>query len=206
MNEFRRTGAWPRALTGTLTAAMTAALTAALAAALWTGAASAQAPASGPITDEQLARLRNIAIDKGSTMPVPAPIATVLRLSSGQVAPAVRQVSFQGDDGVKHGFAHLNDDSGYFFFRRSPTGLWAFHTDRDLKLVIGAHNFSAQQFIALPEPSGREELAAELSAWSRVLSAQAAAPPVAGAVKPSGNLMPVPAAPMPGAAPAPAKR
>jgi hypothetical protein len=104
----------------------------------------------------------------------------VLRLSPAQVAPAVRQVSFQGDDGVKHGFARLNNESGYFFFRKAPTGLSAYHVDTALKLVAGAHNFAAERFIALPEKAAQDELNAEMIAWSRVLSPRAVSMPAPG--------------------------
>lgn len=199
MMELRSTRILPRALAGALAAT-----------ALWMAAASAQAPAPAPatLTDAQIGRLRNIAIDKGSAMPVPPPLATVLRFTPAQVTPVVRQVSFQGDDGVKHGFAHLNDDSGYLFFRRSPAGAWAFHTDRNLQLVMGAHTFSAQQFIALPEASARDELAAEMGAWSRVLSAQGApAPAPAGGLPAGVGALPISPRPGPatGAAPAPSQ-
>lgn len=197
MNPSRTTWARPLAL------AVTAA------ASLWLGAASAQSLALDTLSDEQLGRLRKVALDKGTSIPVPPALTAALRFSPEQVAPAVRQVSFQGDDGVKHGFARLNDESGYFLFRRAPAGIWAFHVGKDLKLVVAAHNFSAQAFIALPEAAGREELAAELNAWSRVLS------PHGISLVPPGSATPAPprqaaspAAPgtaaAPGAAPRPA--
>ena len=197
MNDSCRTRAWPRAL-------------AALAATLWLVAASAQTIKLDTLTDEQLGRLRKVALDKGTSIPLPPVLTAVLRLSPAQVGPAVRQVTFQGDDGVKHGFARLNDESGYFFFRHSPAGTWAFHADKDLKLVVAAHNFSAQQFIALPETSGREELAAEMVAWSRVLSPRGVSLPPPGARPPTGGTASPAPAPQavpssPGAAPASGK-
>ena len=188
------------------------ALGAAVLATLWLASAGAAAQVVKPetLTDEQLGRLRKVAIDKGTSVPLPRLLAAALHLAPAQVAPAVRQVSFQGDDGTKHGFAHLNDESGYFFFRRSPAGLWAFRADNDLKLVASARNFSAEQFIALPAKEGQEELAAELITWSKVLSQPAA--PAPGALQPPPGTEPVPplpsspAQPVPGAiTPAPSR-
>ncbi len=191
MNESRRTRARPRALA------------LAAAAALWLAAASAQTPKLDTLTDEQLVRLRKVALDKGTSVPLPPALTAVLRLSAAQVGPAVRQVTFQGDDGVKHGFARLNDDSGYFFFRRSPNGVWVFHADKSLSLVIAAHTFSAQQFIALPEGSGHDELAAEMMAWSRVLSPRGVSLPPPGARPPSDSAASARPPSIPGAAPLP---
>ena len=199
MNETRSNRAWLRAL-----AAAALALT-------WLASAGALAQnlKLERLTDEQLGRLRKVALDKGSTIPVPSVLVGVLRLSPAQIAPAVRQVSFQGEDGVKHGFARLNDDTGYFFFRRSPAGLWAFHADKELKLTAGARNFSAAQFIALPQKDGQEEFAAEMVAWSRVLSPRGVSLPPPGARGAPASAVPgvalpapPPAASVPGTVPA----
>jgi hypothetical protein len=185
------------------------ALAAAALATLWlacTGAA-AQALKLEKLTEEQLGRLRKIALDQGSTIPVPPLLVGVLRLSAGQIAPSVRQVAFQGDDGAKHGFARLNDGSGYFFFRRSPAGLWAFHADPRLVLVVAARNFSTEQFIALSAKDGQEAFAAEMVAWSRVLSPRGVSLPAPGTHPAQQMTSPIPALPppaeaVPGAVPA----
>jgi len=176
------------------------ALAAAVLALFWlaSAGAAAQTLKLERLTDEQLGRLRKVALEQGSSIPVPPVLVGVLRLSPAQIAPTLRQVSFQGDDGVKHGFARLNDDTGYFFFRHSPVGLWAFHAEKDLKLTAGARNFSAKQFIALPAKEGQEEFAAEMNAWSRVLSPRGVSLP-----RPDAHMAPgaaLPNAPMPGAA------
>ena len=132
------------------------------------------------LTDEQLGRLQKIALEKGSSIPVPAALVGALRLSPAQSAPVVRQVSFQADDGVKHGFARLNDETGYFLFRKSPTGLSAFHVDKDFQPVAAAHDFAGDRFIALPEKEARDELNGEIVAWSRVLSPRGVSMPAPG--------------------------
>jgi len=175
------------------------ALGAVVLATLWlaSAGAAAQVLKLEKLTDEQLGRLRKVAIDKGTSVPLPPLLVGVLRLTPAQVAPAVRQVSFQGDDGTKHSFAHLNDESGYFFFRRAPAGMWAFRADKDLKLVASARNFSAEQFMALPAKEGEEELAAEMLAWSKVLSPRGVSLPKPDPrLAPSGNA-PLPALPSP---------
>jgi len=188
------------------TRAWSRALAVAALATLWFAAAGAAAQILklDRLTDEQLGRLRKVALEKGSTIPIPAVLAGVLHLTPAQIAPAVRQATFQSDDGVKHGFAHLNDDTGYFFFRRSAEGLWAFHADKALKLELGARNFSAGQFIALPAKDGEEEFAAEMNAWSRVLSPRGVSLPTPDPRRAPGTAVPAPAlpAPLPGA-PAP---
>jgi hypothetical protein len=175
------------------------------------GPAGAQVLTLERLTDEQLGRLQKVALEKGSTIPLPAALVAVLRFSPAQVAPLVRQVSFQGDDGVKHGFAKLNDDSGYFLFRRAPGGLSAFHVDKAFKLLAAAHDFAGDRFIALAEKEGLDALNGEVVAWSRVLSPRGVSMPAPGTRPrpPAGSPPPaVPAPPQappqaPAAAPAP---
>ena len=185
MNATRTTRRWRHTVAGAALASLM----------LVAAGASAQIVKFEKLTEEQLGRLRKVALDKGSTLPVPAPLVGVLRLSPPQIAPTLRQVSFQGEDGVKNGFARLNDDSGYFFFRKAPTGLSAFHVDASLKLVAAAHDFAAERFIALPEKDAQDELNAEMLAWSRVLSPRGVSMPAPGARPRAPTDTPVPAPP-----------
>lgn len=148
-------------------------------------AAAAAAPLPDRLSPEQLARLQIIALQQGSTIPMPAALVDVLHLTPAQVSPSVRQVSFQEDDGVKHGFARLNDGSGYFLFRRSQeAGVSAYHVDRSFHLVAAAHNFTNERYMALPDAAAQAQLADEARAWSRVLTPKGA-PPAAAPVAPA---------------------
>jgi hypothetical protein len=117
-------------------------------------------------------------------------------------------VSFQLDDGVKHGFARLNDGSGYFLFHRAPDGVSAYHVDKDFTLVDAAHNFGSDRFVALPAKPAQDDINAEVAAWSRVLSPKGVSPPPGPSPKPATDAPPAapPLLPTPGATPAaPAK-
>ena len=170
-----------------------------LAGCLAAGLCAAQDLKAEKLTDEQLLRLRKVALAQGSSIPVPPPLVDALHFTPAQIRPSVRQVSFQGDDGVKHGFARLNDDSGYFLFHRSPDGLSAYHVDKDFHLVGAAHNFGGDRFMALPPKAAQDEVLGEVAAWSRVLAPKVVTPPAptGGAKPPAGTAAPgaVPAAP-----------
>jgi len=124
---------------------------------------------------EQLVRLVKVVKDKGTDLTLPAPVIAALRFDPDQVQPTIRQVSMQGDDGVKHGFAPLHGASaGYFLFqRRSASDVLVFHVDQKLSLVAAARQFGPARFVALPANEGDRELAQEFARWSQVLSAPA---------------------------------
>jgi hypothetical protein len=133
------------------------------------------------LTVEQLMRLKKVIQDKGTSIPVPAPVVQLLGLSAQQVVPVVRQASFQEDGGVKHGFALLNDGAGYFLFRRTADkGLTVFRVDGDFRLIAAGHNFVGDRFLALDDAQARSQLQEEIVAWSRVLSPRGAAMPLPG--------------------------
>jgi len=146
------------------------------------------------LTEEQLLRLEKVALDKGTSIPVPGPIAAVLHLAPEQVAPLVRQVSFRGDDGTKHGFARLNDGTGFFLFRTvAANDMSVYRLDTNQKVLAAAHNFQGGRLIALPPAEAQVEVDGELAAWSRVLSPKGVSMP-----RPDGApAAPVPAAPKP---------
>ncbi len=168
--------------------------------------ATAQTLKPERLTDEQLVRLQKVALSQGSSIAIPPGLVGVLHFTPAQVTPTLRQVSFQLDDGVKHGFARLNDGSGYFLFRRAPDGVSAYHVDKDFTLVDAAHNFSNDRFVALPAKPAQDGINAEIVAWERVLSPKGVAPPPGP--KPAADAPPgaPPRLPTPGAMPAaPAK-
>lgn len=137
------------------------------------------------LTDEQLQRLRSVANAQGTSIALPPAVVAILRLQAGAVAPVVRQVSFQREDGIKHGFARLNDGSGYFLFRKDgPSALSVFRLDAGQKLVVAAHTFAGERLVTLPASAAQAGADAELAAWSGVLS-------------PRGVSLPRPEAPLP---------
>jgi len=161
-------------------------------------------PASAPIdglTDSELNGLLSVAASKGSDLAIPPPVSSALRLSERQHRPTVRQVTFQEPNGVKHGFAALNDHSGYLLFSRDPGGhVTVYRTGANLRLVRAAGNFTSERFIELPAKQAARGLQDELRHWSAVMTP----PPSSAAVSgPAGASAagPAPASP-PGRAPA----
>ncbi len=137
-------------------------------------AAAAGADATRALSVEQLTRLELVVVRQGTSVPVPQPIAQAAHFTPTQVAPVVRQVSFLDDDGVKHGFAFLNDHSGYFLFRRhGDQDLSVYHVDLSFHIVGAAHNFQGSRFMELPEHEATDGLGGEILAWNRVMTPRA---------------------------------
>lgn len=154
-----------------------------LAAALFCALAQSQAIAT--LTSEQRTRLEKTVLDKGTSIPVPPDIGRLLRLTPSQTAPLIRQASIQEPDDIKHGFALLNDGSGYLMTRRtSGNSLCVLRVDRDFHLLGGVQNFRNDRFIALTDADAQVELQTEIAAWAKVLAA-ARAPVPAGAPPPA---------------------
>ncbi len=148
------------------------------------------------LTGEQILRLEKIARDQGSSIAIPQPIAAALHLDAAQIAPVVRQVSFQQADGVKHGFARLNDGSGYFLFAREPdSAVTVYRVDKGFALLGAAHTFAGGRFISLDPAQARNRLQGEIAAWSGVLSPKGVVMPPPG--KPAHAAAPPASAPMP---------
>lgn len=132
------------------------------------------------LTDEQVQRLEKVALDRGTSIAVPPPIAAALHLEAAQIAPVVRQVSFQKDDGIKHGFARLNDGSGYFLFAREPNGgVTVFRVNREFGLLGAAHTFAGDRLMPLQPAVATDRLHGEILAWSALLSPPTAVMPPA---------------------------
>jgi len=124
------------------------------------------------LTHEQLGRLLK-AIDKhGSHTPLPRDVASVLQLKPSQFAPDIKEAAWQDENGDKHGFAPLNDGSGFFMFTSHPSqGQTVYVLDPDLHLLHAARTLlKGAPMIALPDNEAQRELEEELRRWSKVLS------------------------------------
>jgi len=129
------------------------------------------------LTQEQLTRLLKVVETKGTSVPIPPLVAAVLKLTGKQHVPSVKQVTIETADGVKHGFAPLNDKSGFIFFRRQPpSGQVVYRVGPDLHLIEAATSVEANRINTLSGEEGNKGLADELSRWSDVLSPTAPAP------------------------------
>jgi hypothetical protein len=168
-----------------------------LAGGLCLGSLHAQTAKVETLSDEQAARLWNVAFTQGSNIAVPAALAEALHLSPAQIAPSIRQVTVQFDDGAKHGFARLNDETGYFLFRRGTDGVTAYRLDKEFKLVVAAHNFGDERFIPLPEGTARDGVSAEIAGWLKVLSLPRPRIPLPGQAVPAAPPPPPSAPPGP---------
>jgi len=150
--------------------------------------ASHAAPLALSLTDEQRGRIEKVILEQGTNIEVPPPVVQILRFRPHEVAPKVRQASVLGQDGLKHGFALLVDNSGYLLFRRGTgTDLSVFRTDRQLQLIGAARQFEKDRFLELAPEEAQRELGAEIVTWARVLSPSGAVlppPRPAGATAP----------------------
>jgi len=134
------------------------------------------------LTQEQLTRLLKVVDTKGTSVPIPPLVAASLKLTGKQHVPTVKQIAFETPDGVKHGFAPLNDKSGFIFFRRQPpSGQVVYRVGPDLHLIQAASSVESNRMNALSSEEGNKGLEDELSRWSDVLSPKSALPPPATA-------------------------
>ena len=181
------------------------------------GAGTAAAPATArlharALTPPELERLEKITLEKGTSVPLPAALASALHMTARQIAPTVRQSSFIEDDnfrggGTRHGFALFNDGSGFFLFRRdTQRGVSVFHIDRHFGLVAAAHEFPGQRYLEMTDQAALQELQGEVDAWGRVLSPRGpvSLPAKPARVLPGGNAAAPAAPPGAGKNPAPA--
>jgi hypothetical protein len=143
-------------------------------------------PGTGRLSPEELARLLKVLEEKGSDIVVPPPISVALGLTQKQDGPTLKQVAFAEDSGVRHGFAQLNDKSGYFLFKRDQFGhVTVFNVRTDFNIVHAASNFRGETFVQIPSAAARKDLQDELKQWAAVLSpprpaATAGSPSAAG--------------------------
>jgi hypothetical protein len=130
---------------------------------------------------EPLSRLLKVVYDKGTQIELPPPLTTVLKLKERQYAPKIWQATYQSEDKVKHGFAPLNDKSGYLLFRRDPLGgLSLYVTAPDFHLVAAARSDRASGFVTIERDEAQSGLNDEVRHWADVL-------------KPKPGLAPLPA-------------
>jgi hypothetical protein len=123
------------------------------------------------LTTEEVGRLLQVVEKQGTRVHIPRAEVSVLQLQTVQTSPDVKQVAFLDGEGIKHGFAPLSDNSGYFLFRKEASaGHTVFYVDSKLHLVRAARSFVNQQLLALPEEEAKKQLGEEFESWSRVLS------------------------------------
>jgi len=122
------------------------------------------------LTQAQLAQLVKVTDREGTFTRLPPTVTSALELQARQVEPAIKEVAYVDEAGVRHGFAALNDSSGYFLFHRDASNaLSLFHVDSQLKLVRAAHSFVNDRLVSLPESDAVHELSEEFASWSKVL-------------------------------------
>jgi hypothetical protein len=131
------------------------------------------------LTGEELGRLVKVVDKQGSHAVLPRDVISILQLKPSQLAPDLKQAAWQDEEGNKHGFAPLNDGSGYFMFSSSPAqGQTVYVVDPDLRLVHAARTLvKGAPMIALPEAEAQQELDEEFRVWSKVLSPAGASAP-----------------------------
>jgi hypothetical protein len=129
-------------------------------------------PAGQTLTHEQLERLMKVIDKRGSRTKLPRSVASILELQPGQHTPDIKEAAYEDEQGYRHGFARLNDGSGYFMFRSGTSlGQVVYRVDSNLHLVKAARSLLKNgPLILLPEPEAQRELDDEFQGWSKVLS------------------------------------
>lgn len=124
------------------------------------------------LTQEQLTRLLKVVDKQGSHATVPGSVAGLLDLDPKQLAPDIKQVVYQDEDGNKHGFAPLNDGSGFFMFRAGASiGHSVYRVDDKMHLVRAARSLvRSGPLLPLTPNEAQRELDDEFASWSKVLS------------------------------------
>jgi hypothetical protein len=129
-------------------------------------------PVGPTLTYEQLQRLLKVVDQRGTHAAIPHNVASVLELYPKQLTPDLKEVAVLDEDGNRHGFAPLNDGSGFFMFRNGETmGNSVYRVDSTLHLVRAARSLVKNgPMISLPEAEAQKELDEEFARWSRLLS------------------------------------
>ena len=124
------------------------------------------------LTQEQLGRLLKVVDQRGSRTTIPPAVASVLQLQPAQYTPDIKQATYLDEPGNRHGFAPLNDGSGFFMFSSGPSfGQIVYRVDPDLHLVRAARSLLKNgPLLALPDAEAQRELDDELRQWSKLLS------------------------------------
>ena len=124
------------------------------------------------LTQDEMSRLLKVVDRHGSYTTIPADVASVLKLTPAQHTPDIKQVAYEDDKGNRHGFAPLNDGSGFFLFSAGPLRRQTvFVLDTEQHLLHAARNLQSNgPLIGLPSQEAQQELDEELRRWSKVLS------------------------------------
>jgi hypothetical protein len=150
-----------------------------------------------PLSALDLAGLLKVVESRGGRVTIPPPVQSSLGLTPAQASPGIKQAAYMDEQGTRHGFAPLNDRSGYFMFRLGKTsGQTVFHVDPQLHLVRAASSFRGNDdLIGLPEQQAQRELGEEFAGWSRILAPGAALAPATPPASPrAGAAAPKPPA------------
>ena len=99
--------------------------------------AAGASSSNSPLTPEVLGKMLDLIVRKGFDREVPAPIASALGLSStGHTWPSRQVASHESRPDYLHGFAiHRKGEQGLAISLRTPSGIHAYRTERNGKLV-----------------------------------------------------------------------
>ncbi len=124
------------------------------------------------LTHEELGRLLKVVDERGTRTTIPRAVASTLQLKAGQYTPDVKQAAYRDEEGNRHGFARLNDGSGFFMFSSGASlGHVVYVVDSDLHLVHAARSLLKNgPLLVLPEAEAQRELDEEFHRWSKLLS------------------------------------
>jgi hypothetical protein len=149
------------------------------------------------LTQEQLTHLLKVVDKEGSHATVPGSVAGLLELYPKQLAPDIKQVVYRDEDGNKHGFAPLNDGSGFFMFRAGASfGQSVYRVDEKMHLVRAARSLVKNgPLLPLAPNEAQKELDDEFARWSKVLSPNGPSAPLDFPFKKSAGSPEGPAAP-----------
>jgi hypothetical protein len=129
-----------------------------------------------PLPDEYFTHLLKVVDERGTKISLPPSVAAALQLKPGGAHTAT-QVAFEETGGAKHGFARLDDGSGYFMFSRPvAAAVTVFSVSPELKLVRAAGELGRDRLIGLSQAEGQRRLAEEFAAWETVLAAKRPSP------------------------------
>jgi hypothetical protein len=124
------------------------------------------------LTHEELGRLLKVIDKQGTRVALPRAVTSILQLNTGQHMPDIKEAAWLDEDGNRHGFAPLNDGSGFFMFSSGASvGEVVYVVDSDLHLVHAARSLLKNgPLIVLPDAEAQRELEDEFRRWSKVLS------------------------------------
>jgi hypothetical protein len=161
---------------------------------------SAPAWCDGPVlTRIQLVQLLKVVETRGSRTTIPGQVASALQLQPAQHTPDIKEAAWRDEAGNKHGFAPLNDHSGFFLFSSGPSaGHVVYLVDPALHLVRAARSLVANgPVIALPQDEAQKELDQEFARWSGVLTPPAPDKAAKASAKAPAAAAPAPQSPAP---------